>query len=75
MDVRFILKDEGMRYDVLSKAEKINAHFLLPKGKKAKEVYVNGKECAFKTTMIAESAYVDLHVNGASKVSFEIIFE
>lgn len=75
VDVRFILKDEGMRYDVLSKAKKINAHFLLPKGKKAKEVYVNGKECAFKTTMIAESAYVDLQVNGASKVSFEIIFE
>ncbi len=75
VDVRFIRKDEGMRYDVLSKTEKINAHILLPKDKKCKKVLVNGVETPFENTSVAESVYVDLTVAGSSRVSFEIIFE
>lgn len=73
IDVRFIIKDEGMRYDVYSEAEKINAHILLPKGKSCKKLYVNGEEAIFKTVKVASSVYVDFVFNGG-RLSAEIIF-
>ena len=74
VDVHFIIKDKGMRYDVYSKAEKVNAHILLPKGKTCTKLYVNGQESQFCILYVAESAYVDVSVEGKEKLSFEIIF-
>jgi len=74
VDVRFILKDEGMRYDIYSKAEKVNAHILLPKGKTCSKLYVNGKETPFAFSRVAESVYVDCLVEGKEKLSFELLF-
>lgn len=74
VDVRFILKENGMRYDVYSKAEKINAHILLPKGKTCSKVLVNGEEGEFSTARVGDSSYVDFSVKGKDKLSMEIIF-
>ena len=75
VDVRYVLKDEGMRYDILSEAEKINAKILLPKGKHCKILLVNGKEVTFAAETVRASEYVCASVLGEKKVSFEIIFE
>lgn len=74
VDVRYILKDEGMRYDIYSPAKTINAHILLPKGKECAKLLVDGKEAAFTTSLVGESKYVDAKLAGDKKVSIEIIF-
>lgn len=74
VDVRYILKNKGMRYDIDSPAEVINAHILLPKMKNAKKLYINGNESAFKTEAIGESIYVNVSVKSKNNTSFEIIF-
>ncbi len=74
VDVRYILTDIGMRYDVYSPAKKIQAHILLPKGKKCKELLINGKDSVFETELVGESAYVNFTVFESSKVSIEILF-
>jgi len=74
VDVRFIIKDNGMRYDIISPAETVRAHILLPKGKQCTKLLVNGQEQPFESVMVAESNYVDVTVSADKKVSFEIIF-
>ena len=74
IDVRFILKEEGMRYDLLSDAEKVNAHILLPKGKRCKELYVNGEKMPCVESVVGNSHYVDVSVQGTKHLQFEIIF-
>lgn len=74
IDIRFIINEQGMRYDVLSKAEQINAHILLPKGKTCKELYVNGEKTNFINNRIADSNYVDVSVKGEKHLKFEILF-
>lgn len=74
IDIRFIINEQGMRYDVLSKAEQINAHILLPKGKTCKELYVNGEKTNFVNNRIADSNYVDVSVKGEKHLKFEILF-
>lgn len=74
VDVRYILKDEGMRYDIYSPAKKISAHILLPKDKECKKLLLNGKETDFTTEKIGDSFYVNTDTAAAGKASFEIIF-
>ena len=75
VDVRYILKDNGMRYDMYSPAKKIQAHILLPKGKDCTKVLVNGKEITFESVHVRESAYVDFVITeNAEKFSVEILF-
>ena len=74
VDVRFILREEGMRYDVYSQSEKLNAHILLPKEKTCAKLLINGEEEKFTISQIAQSLYVDVSVKGVKQVSFEIIF-
>lgn len=74
VDVRFIVKDGGMRYDVSSPAEEIRAHIMLPKGKRAAEVYVGGKPAEFERVNVFGSEYVDFTADGRG-FSVEIIFE
>ena len=65
-----------MRYDIYSPAKKINAHMLLPKGKKCTKLLVNGIESSFNESIIGDSHYVDIRLEDldAEKISFEIIF-
>ena len=74
VDVRYILTDEGMRYDVYSPAKKITSHILLPKGEKCKKLLVNGEELCFETELVGESSYVNFSCSANKKASFEIIF-
>ncbi len=74
VDVRFIVKAEGMRYDVYSPAKEIAAHILLPEGKEAGQVFVDGKKQAFTTSKIGDSTYVDFTVAANGYAKFEILF-
>ncbi len=80
VDVKFIVKENGMRYDIQSPARQINAHILLPKGKTCAKLYVNGVEKEFKTITVGNSAYVDCSVEtnttekAGAAVSFVILF-
>ncbi len=74
VDLRYILKDEGMRYDLYSPAKSVNAHIMLPEGKTAKTLYINGKESGFTHCRVANSNYIDVCVRADGYVSFEIIF-
>lgn len=74
VDVRWILTEEGMRFDVLSPAEKIRAHIMLPDGKSCKELYVNGRKEKFAPVRIAGSSYIDFAIGRMEKAVFEIVF-
>ncbi len=74
VDVKYILTDEGMRYDIKSPAKKINAHILLPKGKSVSYILLNGKKHSFSLNKIADSMYIDFTVYEKGNVSIEIIF-
>lgn len=75
VDVRYILKDNGMRYDVYSPAKKIKAHILMPKNKLCRKLLVNGCETNFEKVNAGTSEYIDFTICGnAEKVSVEILF-
>ena len=74
VDVRCIIKNEGMRYDVISEAEKINFHILLPKGKACRKMLVDGKETPFENASVADSHYIDFSYSTKGRTSVEIIF-
>ena len=74
VDVRYILTDEGMRYDVYSPAKKIAAHILLPKGKTCEKLLVDGEEKHFETELVGESSYINFTCSANKKASFEILF-
>lgn len=74
VDVRFVIKDQGMRYDIYSDTEQVNAHVLLPEGKVCEKVLVNGKEVDFTNNQVANSAYVDFVIIEKGKKTMEIIF-
>ena len=74
VDVRYILTDIGMRYDVYSPAKKIKAHILLPKGKKCEKLLIDGREADFETELVGKSTYVNFTVFENSKISIEVLF-
>lgn len=74
IDIRYILKDNGMRYDITSPAKTIKAHILLPKGKKCTDLYINNQSYAFSTSFIEKSQYIDFNINESSSVSIQIFF-
>ncbi len=75
VDVKYILTDIGMRYDITSPAERINAHILLPKDRRCKYILVNGVRAQFESVKVAESNYVDAELTADKTVSMEIIFD
>lgn len=76
VDVRYILKDSGMRYDVYSPAKEIKAHILLPKDKVCDKLIVNHKEPAFDVVNVGASVYIDFVLSGVNKkTSIEILFK
>ena len=76
VDVRYILTDEGMRYDVYSPAKKITAHILLPKDKNCSGLWIDGYNTEYKIATIENSNYVDFELMDikSSKVSIQIDF-
>ena len=76
VDVRYIIKDEGMRYDIYSPAKNIKSHILMPKGKKCSKLLVNSQEMDFELNMVGESTYIDFDLTdiNTKPVSIEIIF-
>ncbi len=74
VDVRFISKEEGLRYDLRSLAKHIDAHVLLPEGKTCKKVLVNGKEQTFAINTVGSSVYVDFSTAATACTSMEILF-
>lgn len=76
VDVRYILKDEGMRYDLLSPAKNINAHILMPEDKHFGKLFVNGREIPAAVSTIGSSVYIDFVIsdNEDKKITIEIYF-
>ena len=76
VDVRYIQKDAGMRYDIYSPAKKITAHILLPKGEGCAALWVNGCAAAYTVTKVENSRYVDFVLEDiqSSPVSIQIDF-
>ena len=76
VDVRYILKDNGMRYDIYSPAKKVTSHILLPENKNCSKVFVDGQEKDFTVVNVGASRYVDFEVTEIQdkKLSIEIIF-
>jgi hypothetical protein len=74
VDVRYILNDKGMRYDIYSPAKRIQAHILLPKNKKCKTLLIDGNEYAFTSELVGESLYINFITEANKKISFEILF-
>ncbi len=77
VDVRFVITNEGMRYDIYSPAKKINAHILLPGGKECEKLFINSKRSNFSLSYVADSKYLDVLLENIdeSMVSYEIIFK
>ena len=76
VDVRYILTDEGMCYNVYSPAKKITAHVLLPKDKNCSGLWIDGYNTEYKIATIENSNYVDFELTDikSSKVSIQIDF-
>ena len=76
VDVRYIIKDEGMRYDIYSPAKKIKAHILMPKGKSCSRLFVNSSKTDFAKNSVGNSVYIDFDIDDiyTQPVSIEIIF-
>ncbi len=78
VNVKYILTDSGMRYDLVSPAKSIEAHFLLPKGKECRALYVSGEKKDFTSESVADSRYAGITVcpgDAGKAVCFEILFE
>ena len=76
VDVRYILKDQGMRYDLYSPAKHIKSHILLPKGRKCSKLLVNSAETEYTLNKVGDSVYVDFDITDIDSgyVSMEIYF-
>ena len=74
VDVRYILTENGMRYDIYSPAKKITSHILLPKGKTCEKLLVNNTQASFDTELVGNSLYLNFSCFADRKASFEILF-
>lgn len=76
VDLRYILTEEGLRYDLYSPANTVRAHILLPAGKTCRSLLVDGAETPFALSTVGDSVYADVTVTGitAGKISFEVLF-
>lgn len=74
VDVRYILTEEGMRYDVDSPAKSIHAHILMPKSKVCTKLLVDGQEYSYTESIVGESVYIDFDIRPHGVVRIEILF-
>ena len=75
VDVRYVRRANGLRYLLRSPARRVAAHLLLPQGKTARALRVNGEARPFTVSRIGDSAYVDAVVEDLSGVcDLEVLF-
>ena len=75
VDCRYILTEKGLRYRLESPARRVNAHVLLPKGRRVAGFYVNGEKTeGFEIENIADSVYLNWRGASGKAVDFEILF-
>lgn len=74
VDLRYVLRDNGMRYLLKSPAKSVKCHILLPEGRKCRTVLVNGEEVKFSNSRVAASRYVDFDINPDGVVDMEVLF-
>ena len=76
VDCRYVLTGKGMRYRLASPARRVNAHILLPRGRKVGDVRVNGEgACGWALENVGESVYVNWSGPARDAVDFEILFK
>ena len=73
VDIRYEYAGEAMNYLIVCPSVRIEAHILLPKGKKARSVTANGKELPFENAFVADSPYADFTVTKDAKEKAEIV--
>ena len=75
VDCRHVRTEKGLRYRLESPAKRVRAHILLPEGKTAAALYVNGVETPFAVTAVDASRYVDVTVEPTDGLAdFEVIY-
>jgi len=74
VDLRYILTDEGMRYDLYSPARHIKAHILLPEGRECRELLLGGESVPFTVSTVGESLYVDFECSADGYIRIEVLF-
>ena len=75
VDCRHVRTETGLRYRLESPAKRVRAHILLPEGKTAAALYVNGIETPFAVTAVDASRYVDVTVEPTDGLAdFEVIY-
>ena len=73
VDVRYILTDAGMRYDVYSPAKQVKAHILIPAGRTVKGLLLDGVDTPYTLSTVADSLYLDLTCEANGHISLEIL--
>ncbi len=75
VDVRWIFTDRGFRYRLESPAEDVQAHMLVPAGRRPVSVRMNGADVPFKVSDVHGSTYVDASVRPVDGVAdFEVLY-
>lgn len=75
VDCRGLVADAGLRYRLRSPAKSVRAHILLPAGRSARRLLLNGREIPFAVSRVDASVYVDAAVvpeNGLA--DFEVLY-
>ena len=74
VDLRYVLKENGMRYRVKSPARLMKCHILLPEGRKVSAVLVNGRAVSYVNSNVADSRYVDFEIRPDGVADIEMLF-
>lgn len=74
VELRYILAEKGMRYQLISPAHRIDAHILLPESKDCAEVRVNGIPVPFIISTVGDSRYADLSIKTKGTADIELLF-
>lgn len=75
VDVRYVFTDEGFRYNLVSPAEEVVAHLMVPAGKSPVRLLVDGRETEFAIEDVFGSKYVNVTVRPRKGVvDFEVLY-
>ena len=76
VDVRYILKEEGMRFDLYSPAKTVRAHILLPKGANCRALYIDKSIAEYTLEAVGDSVYLNaVCTPKGGKLSLEILLD
>lgn len=69
VDVKYMLADAGMLYEIISPAKTLDCHILIPKDVSVKEVYVNGIMTEYHISIIGSSVYADFTIVNSGDIN------